>query len=344
MSTSPGPALHVVLTCTKRKRRAAGAGLQLHSHAAPSLDARFEAWLQALQEPVDAGSSVPVRDLYAGDHWQVGTSLPALAEAQGSPARLWVCSAGYGLLPLDARIAPYSATFSRGHRDSVWRPGEEHTHPEAVHRWWSRLGDWAGPVPGAPRSLRALAARDPGARIWVVASPTYLQAMRSDLVETAGALDRRDSLVLISAGTRRLAGLDESLLRFDWRLQGAGGVLSGAAMSLNVRVAKLLLAGGGSFSATDLNRRLRTLMREIPPKRPKRRERVSREQVEAFVRSELRADPAARATPLLRKLRGGLGWAFEEKRFRGLVDAVRAEAVPDQERTRKYRDQDPVLE
>jgi hypothetical protein len=325
VSASSEPTLHVVLTCTKRKRKAAPAPLQLRSHRAAPLQARLRSWLGALQDWAATEPPVSVPDLYAGDHWQVGCSLPGVAARRGITARLWVCSAGYGLIPLEAPVAPYSATFSRGHPDSVWRAGEGISAPEAVRRWWEGLGTWAGPVPGAPRTLRALAAEDPGASVWVVASPTYLEAMRDDLEEAAAALERRDSLALISAGTDRLEGLDENLLRFDWRLQGSGGVLPGAAMSLNVRVARLLLDGDWEPSVAALNRRVEGLASGIPPRPPKVGERVPVERVEEFVRGELARTPDARATPLLRKLRDELGWAFEEKRFRRLVEAVRAE-------------------
>jgi hypothetical protein len=324
VSTSPGPTLHVVLTCTKRKRTSALEALQLQSYRTSSLDARLQAWVGALDGAAYSQSAISVKDLYAGDHWQIGRSLPVLANAAGVTAQLWVCSAGYGLIPLDAPVSPYSATFSQGHRDSVWRSGEGLTPPEAVRRWWEGLGRWAGPSREAPRSLNALASRDPGASIWVVASQTYLNAMCADLVDAANTLESRDRLVLISAGTRRLGGLEENFLRFDWRLQGSEGIIRGAAMSLNVRVARLLLEGGWEPSIEGLNQRVQALLREIPPRKPKIGKRMPPERVEDYVRAELSRNPNARATPLLRKLRDELGWACEENRFRRLVEAVRS--------------------
>jgi hypothetical protein len=149
--------------------------------------------------------------------------------------------------------------------------------------------------------------------------------MRSDLVAAIQVLERRDSLALISAGTRRLEGLEENLLRFDWRVQGSSGLLRGAAMSLNVRMAQLLLEDQWEPSIVTLNRRVQPMIQSIPPRKPKIGQRVPSEQVEEYVRRELALNPAARATPLLRKLRDELRWAFEEKRFRRLVDDVRSE-------------------
>lgn len=318
--------LHVVLTCTKRKRHPAAPRVQLRNHVGPTVERRFESWLATLQEGV-ADTPVPVKNLYAGDHWQRGCGLPAIAAQHGGTVRLWVCSAGYGLIPVESRVFPYSATFSRGHPDAVWRPEDGRSHPAAVREWWRLLATWRGPDPEAPRSISALTARTDGAPIWVVASPTYLAAMQPDLLAAARTSAAPDRLVLISAGAKSLEGLDDHLLRFDWRLQGDAGPLGGAAMSLNVRVAELLLQGDWKCGTAAVRARLATLVEELPPRVPIARKRVSELEVEEYVRAELRRNPDARPSPLLRKLRDELSWAFEEKRFRRIVTAVRSSSL-----------------
>ena len=318
--------LHVVLTCTKRKRHSAALALQLRNHVEPEVDTRFESWLATLQEAV-ADTPVPVKDLYAGDHWQRGCGLPAIAAQHGGAVRLWVCSAGYGLIPVESRVLPYSATFSRGHPDAVWRPEDGRSHPAAVREWWRLLATWRGPDPEAPRSISALTAQADGAPIWVVASPTYLAAMQPDLLAAARISGTPDRLVLISAGAKRLEGLDDHLLPFDWRLQGSAGPLGGAAMSLNVRVAELLLQEDWEQGTAGMRARLAKLLEELPRREPPSRKRVSESEVEEYIRTELRRNPNARPSPLLRKLRDELSWAFEEKRFRRIVAAVRSSSL-----------------
>ena len=315
--------LHLVVTCTKRKRRAALGPLRLREHPQPSLSARLSSWLDAVSRPYDPAAAVAVGDLYAGDHWRIARSLPGLAGTRGVQARLWVCSAGYGLVPGDAPVFPYSATFSRDHVDSVWRTGETPPHAETVAAWWSGLAEWEGPVAGAPRSIQALAALDPGAAVWVIASETYLDALCGDLRAAAETLDHPGHLALVSAGTPRLPGLERNQLQFDWRLQGPYGPLRGAAMSLNVRVAELLLQGGWEPAAAGLNARLQGYTGSIPPRERKMGTKVSPAEVETFIREELTAWPAASKTSLLRKLRDERLWAFEEKRFGRLLLQVR---------------------
>lgn len=334
--------LHLVVTCTKRKRRAALAQLRLREHGQRSIRGRLSSWLKALNNPHDPADAVSVGDLYAGDHWQRARTLPGLAAARGVQARLWVCSAGYGLIPGDTYVYPYSATFSTGHPDSVWTAGGTLSQAEVVRAWWSGLAGWAGPAAGAPRSVQALAALDPGAAIWVIASETYLDAMRADLVAAAGTLADAEHLALVSAGTPRVHGLEQNRLQFDWRLQGSHGPLGGAAMSLNVRVAQMLLEEGWEPAANRLNQTLQRYTRSIPPRERKMGRKVSPAEVESFIREQLAAQPDASKTTLLRKLRDERLWAFEEKRFGRLLGQVRddisagmAHTVPQEKRSRK---------
>src|SRR5258707_1212852 len=82
--------------------------------------ARATAWVERLASEVNT-PAVRAVDLYAGEHWRVAASLPDLVidAATGTDARLWACSAGYGLIPAHAMVRPYAATLSPGHADSV---------------------------------------------------------------------------------------------------------------------------------------------------------------------------------------------------------------------------------
>ena len=147
---SGGPAtVHVVVTCANRKSRPIPARLQLGQVPGRTPVQRARRWIARLsQEDVPQAAAL---DLYAGEHWSVARGFPALHQP-GEVIRLWACSAGYGLIPAEALIKPYHATLTPGQADSV---------PGAAASWWSLLGEWSGPVPEHPRSIRALVATDP---------------------------------------------------------------------------------------------------------------------------------------------------------------------------------------
>ena len=107
--------VHVVVTCTDRKRLPVPAGLQLRS--VPSTGDRFDAWKKRLEQ---AERSTPALDLYAGEAWQVVRELAPVAPSGHTVSR-WVVSAGYGLIGINTQLSPYGAAFSAGKLDSVSR-------------------------------------------------------------------------------------------------------------------------------------------------------------------------------------------------------------------------------
>ena len=291
--------VRVVVTCTHRKTRPVPKGLRLSSITSIRTSTRLDRWIRKLGDSTMPATSAFC--LYAGEHWDVVRQLSS--NSSNRAVELWVCSAGYGLVPAEAPLRPYSATFSAGNADSV---------PDGAVAWWTALSSWEGPH-GGPRSLTQLVADDPTARTILVLSPPYLRACRDDILEAAEALADRKSLSIISAGTKGDLELGEFLLPVDARLQH---LLGGTRQALNIRVAEHLLAGG----TTTHNRMYASLTRLLAeqPAIPRYERRVVTDaQVSAFIRRRARADGNTTHTRLLREFRDS-GYACEQARFASL--------------------------
>src|SRR5688572_4015838 len=117
------PTLHIVASCTDSKT--VSPVVRLGDVRRAALDARYAAWREALKHTT---SRFPAEHLYKGGYWSVVRSLPAVAQRAGWRADLWISSAGYGVVPRDKRVVAYSATFARGHADSVVRPSDPTTY------------------------------------------------------------------------------------------------------------------------------------------------------------------------------------------------------------------------
>ena len=191
--------------------------------------------------PTHGSETVPAADLYGGDHWSVAKTLPDVAEASGFDAHLWVASAGYGLVPADAPLRPYSATFAAGHSDSVLVSSTDSVvHSDFARSWWARLSEMPGPLRRVPRTIADIVRSDPRAYIVVVGSPDYMSAMEDDLLSAIVEASNPDRIIVVSTRGRFARGvLGHHLIPSDARLQSRVG---GARTSLHVRVARKILA------------------------------------------------------------------------------------------------------
>jgi len=307
--------VHLIVSCTDRKRAAVSADLQLRDVADGAPTDRVSSWWERVRH-TDV-PKVAAHDLYGGEHWV--WSLKAQQALTGSSrcVRLWVASAGYGLVPSDAPLKPYSATFTSSVPDAVARAlPSGWSKWDFLATWWSGLGACKGPAPGEPRRVTDLARADPRAAVVVVGSPDYIRALEPDLGAAAKVLTRPTRLVVFS--NHRLTGgsLAQSLVPIDERARArVGGTMQG----LNARVAAELLDGldGHAVDAELLRARFEQMVehtsKPVKPQRPQ----IDDEDVITFIRAELAKNPNARQTALLAELRRS-GRACEQGRFRRL--------------------------
>jgi hypothetical protein len=258
--------------------------------------------------------------LYSGDSWSVIRSL-AKGGPRTPPVRVWVCSAGYGLLSSESLLHPYSATFDSGQADSVPANGRGAAARDASRAWWRLLSEWEGPSPRGPRTIAELAEAYPRSPLLVVASEVYLVAVADDLRAGRAKLADPDLLSIISAGSADVEGLEKHLLPCDARLQRLVG---GARASLNARLARLALSSlrGRAPTYPALSELFTGLLAEQPEVSSPRRAALTDAEVKGYLKDPLERNPDVRPTPLLRKLRDS-GRACEQSRFASLFRAVR---------------------
>jgi hypothetical protein len=305
--------LHIIASCSDRKRAPIPPGLHLRTVPAAAPETRARLWWNCLWE--HPHPLRPARELYAGDHWSVILELPILATQAGLQPHLWVASAGYGLIPADAAIRPYSATFARGHVDSVVARAEPRPMSELLQHWWRALARETGPASGKPRHIHQLAESTPQAHFLVVASPSYVAALEEDLALAARALRRPEHLLIISSPAPLFKGvLSPHHVPSNAHLQER---LGGARQSLHARVARDILQRvpqtGSLLDAPHAREYYERLIhRSAPPVRHERTP-MTDDEVRQFIVRALRTEKRS-CSATLRLLRDS-GLACEQKRF-----------------------------
>jgi hypothetical protein len=308
--------LVIVTNCSERKR---GRARALHlSELQDTLGEKARRWCRRLENR--HGERVTALDLYQGDHWTAVLSLIRKAELAGWETDLWVASAGYGLIPAHAPLSPYAATFGGYHSDSVARDSG-YLPKDAGQKWWKALARWAGPVPGSPRTLEALAGEDPKAAWLVVMSPTYLDAISVDLMAARSELTSASRLAIVS-GT---PGPTELELVPHWipALEVCRGTLGGSCTSLNARIGGHLVSNypPREWNCKRMQPDMNLWMAGLQPlERPNRRPITDAEAL-TYIRKAVRSNPLTSHSALLRILRSQ-GVACEQKRFRDLFHSL----------------------
>src|SRR6266700_322003 len=125
--------VNLVVTCTARKTVPVPASLMMRSLSRDRLDRRFSDWNKRIRNEIFDRKKAT--DLYCGNSWSVIREMTA-DEKLPSRLRIWVISAGHGLVSIDENLAPYAATFTPRGEDSVIPP-ELSSH--SVAEWWDML-------------------------------------------------------------------------------------------------------------------------------------------------------------------------------------------------------------
>jgi hypothetical protein len=304
--------VHIVASCTERKRAAVRDDLRLRSLRGETSP---ELWLARLNSVEIPG--IPARNLYGGEHWRLVLDLEKQLRARHNDVRLWVASAGYGLISIDAVLKPYSATFSSNFPDSVVRDG----NVGLLRYWWRTLCE------AHQKSLTELAS-DGATALVIIASSKYLRAMSDDL-ESAYFELPEEGLILFSGAGMVSESLQTTLVKVDARVQVAlsnSGPLRGTKHGLAARTAQALLTKTCIWPprATDLQAAYSRLVTDHPPPTMPQRERHDDKGIQEFIEAQLRDEPLIGWTWLLRRWRAS-GQACEQKRFRGLFRSVKGE-------------------
>ena len=219
--------IDIIVSCSNRKRFPVKPGLSLRQVALHDLTRRANCWLSNLKRV--AVPEHPVEELYAGDHWSMVRAMGSQSVNRRIRARVWVCSAGYGLVPYVASLKSYRATFALGHPDSVSRARSRKECSVENQRWWHILASsWDGPVPGEPRRLCDIPCVYGKSPMLVALSSDYLTAIEKDLNQLVRDSYYRAHLHVISCGsqnpdtllTPNLLPCDASMQSRSWRRTG----------------------------------------------------------------------------------------------------------------------------
>ena len=308
--------LHVILSCTARKRASEPGYPRLRNvEPVPVLD-RVERWA-ALVSP--APRRHVAADMYAGEYWQAGMELASRTELAGQ-IQVSVVSAGLGLVGIRDKVPMYGATLAARHPDSVLATSGPAAPSHVRRQWWDGLTRAAVLGHDRPRRLVDLAEHDTNASVMVCIGRSYLAAVAVDLAALVERVRDPERVMVFASGTP-LAGLERCWITVPGRLRlTLGGSLSSTAL----RAATAVLAESGTVPP-DVGRArtiVDTLVATVGELPPFDRRRQCDDMILEWILDHLAEAPNGTKTTALRRFRDE-GNACEQARFGRLFDDAR---------------------
>ena len=306
-------AVHFYTSCTQTKSAPVPPSLSAQALRNAPVAHRFADW--RLRLDTWTGERRTVLDLYSGGHWSVVRNL-ATGKSIGTPRlNIYAISAGYGIISIESLIAPYAATFAAGHSDSV-SCARGKLAPSENAAWWYELTNWRPIGVRGPRSIFDVFRAAPKSIHIFALSPSYLDAISSDLLAAREELTDPRTLVVISTAKKRHGALNSSVIPAPARLQT---IMGGALTSLNVRLASRILnvVPVSRINVPEIQGFVSELMGRTKPRKIQQRRVASDITVVDFIKESLHSRPNPSYTRTLRTFREA-GNACEMKRFKKL--------------------------
>lgn len=306
-----GESTFVVTSCTARKR-AASVAVELPDLACfTSVRALAAEWSRRTRE---ARNSVEARDLYVGRAFR-----DARMAAESAHAKMYVVSAGCGLVEASDRLPNYNLTVSEG-------AGSIRRHLAACGAtpcsWWREISEERGP----PSPLAALVMR-PDVRNVLVAMPSsYLQMVAEDLGSVPVSSADRLWILTSRAGVVSLPGhLQARVLPYDDRLEHVGGH-AGTASDFPQRALRhfVEVLRGHQLSFKDAITVVQTALGNPVKIEAPLRARATDAQIQELLRAQWKSQKGS-STKLLRFLRDDAHVACEQGRFRDIWRSLKAQ-------------------
>lgn len=297
----------IITNCTARKRRAKEALRLSCEMVERTLEGTARRWRAAVAAH---GAQLIVHDLYMGR-----SMADAKQVANALDGRLYVASAGLGLVGADEHVVPYdlSASGPQGGLQAVL----QRFHATS-RQWWSLICHGRG--------LTHLLAQHPRAVLLVALPANYVEMVAGDLCDSPASVLQRVKLFTSQAGVRELPSkLLGMVMPYDDRLESIAGY-AGTRADFPQRAMRHFVEQLGACALDQALARIAVQdVLSLHQLRPSvERKRADDNTIRALIREQWHAK-GGRGSVLLRYLRDESRTACEQGRFARLWRDVRAE-------------------
>jgi hypothetical protein len=303
----------VITACTNRKRLPPTQGLRAHELATGALESVAQDWLSRLGA---TDTRVPAGRLYCGRAF-----AESISAAEGIGARLYIVSAGLGLIAAEAPVSSYSLTVAPGFPDSILRRLQPASSAAA---WWAEITARST----VSERMAAVFGSSAGGLFLLALPSLYFSMIEDELLELREDVLARCRFFGLGIAARIDRRLEPLVMPYNGRLEDSASRYRGTRSDFAPRAlrhfAEVVLPEHPQGSADQHRGAVTKALAAWNEPRAPSRPRISDERVMDLIRKHW-DDVGGRSSRMLRLLRDELSVACEQGRFRALFQVVRKE-------------------
>lgn len=258
-------------------------------------------------------------ELYKGDLWNKYLTLYDCVKVRFPESKLWIISAGQGLINHDTMIIPYAATFQdgKGISDSIFSKVNHEIVTKTgkkniLSKWWKLCQS----MHGTPSISELIGQSKEEDRFLFVLGKEYLLSLMPEIQESINAVPNKEKIIIISNSRKdsHTKALGENLLYNspDFRnLPGTNSVTINAAIALDL--IKNFPLESTNWQRKTLNAYLIDRAKELDYKLLTQRQKSTDVEIKDFILEHLK--DSEKSASELHRIFHGSGRACEQKRF-----------------------------
>ena len=292
----------IIVTCTYRKSFPADPSLRFENYKAFKPNEQIVKWVESVVRAPLRSSAI---DVYQGNYWSAVKALAKSISESNSDVqlRIFIASAGMGLISISDPIPSYDATFTPNLSNSI---GDKNTSVE----WWNEL------------NLR-MERMDLGSLFstsdftYIATSQNYLDVL---LNRHISAKRMSDDVAIFSKNKVVTTTFQNNTLGYVADFERLlGGTRDVQLLRL---IARIFESDVDPFNLLEVRKFLASLKAGGATTRKYNRSVLDDEAIAKWINSQLGYDRKYSSSFLLRKLRNS-GYACEQRRFRNIFTLVK---------------------
>ena len=300
--------MNIISSCTNSKKMIASKHLQIANYSTKlNLDEIIKVWKKSLES--DSTTKIKALELYKGGAWKATIATKQVL-ATKFKTKLYIASAGYGLIDSEYEVHSYDSTFASGTVNSVSKFSKL-SNKEATINWWNGI------------NCISINSFESNRYTFIILPHDYLIATQ-DFIKDLIERNSKNVFIFTANQHKTPKFMENNIINFDSKFNSyQAGVISNMLQRAVLWLSNEIIFHNIPISHSALQSHIEKKMSIhdsfVMPVRIK----LSEEDIKIKIRELISKEAISSASHGLRRFRK-LGFACEQKRFGKLYKQIKS--------------------